>query len=176
MPKRLLRKYIPSREWIMQQKALQIFGAWLHNPNLWHLNRRSVSGAFAVGLFSAILPMPFQTVPAALGAIAFRCNLPVALALTWISNPFSMAPLLYMQIELGYWVLRMNKPPLELTYDAVMAAFTTIWKPLIVGSIVLGAIFGVLGYATINATWRIYIFRHRRATLAARKARQTTID
>ena len=51
MPKKLLKKYMPDPEMLKQQKSLQFLGDRLHEPNLWHLNRKSVSLAFAVGLF-----------------------------------------------------------------------------------------------------------------------------
>jgi hypothetical protein len=46
-------KYMPSPESIKENKNLQFLGDKLHDPNLWHLNRRSVAAAFAVGLFVA---------------------------------------------------------------------------------------------------------------------------
>ena len=69
MAKKLIRRYLPDPHKIRDHKHLRLFGTLLHDPNLWHLNRRSVSGAFAVGLFMAFVPMPFQMIPAAALAI-----------------------------------------------------------------------------------------------------------
>jgi uncharacterized protein (DUF2062 family) len=171
MPKRWLQKYIPTRDWIMQQKTLRIFGSWLHDPNLWHLNRRSVAGAAAIGLFSAILPIPGQTVPAALGALLFRCNLPVALALTWISNPLTMGPFLYVQYHLGAWLMHTPPLKLEFNYDAFSAAFGTIWKPFCVGSIVFGTLLGMIGYLLVHAGWRAQVKHALRARSRRRSNR-----
>ena len=39
---------MPDHKLIREHKHLRIFGSMLHDPNLFHLNRRSVAGAFAV--------------------------------------------------------------------------------------------------------------------------------
>lgn len=76
MPKKLIKRWMPNREVIQRQKALRIFGSVLYNPNLWYLNRRSASGAFAIGLFTAFIPLPTQMLIAAGFAIAVGVNLP----------------------------------------------------------------------------------------------------
>ncbi|MEC8208404.1 MAG: DUF2062 domain-containing protein, partial [Pseudomonadota bacterium] len=48
MPKKFIRRFLPDHQSIKQNKALKIFGKVLHEPNLWHLNRRSASGAFGI--------------------------------------------------------------------------------------------------------------------------------
>ena len=70
MAKHLIKRLIPDHEIVRGHKHLQIFGRLLHDPNLWHLNRRSAAGAFAVGLFMAFAPVPFQMLLAAGAAIA----------------------------------------------------------------------------------------------------------
>ena len=67
---KLLHKFIPDHDVIKQHKNLQFLGDKLHDPNLWHLNRRSVAMAFAVGLFGAWIPTPGQMAIAALGAFS----------------------------------------------------------------------------------------------------------
>jgi len=94
MPKRRFYRYLPNPRAIREHPALRPVSRWLHEPDLWHMNRRSVSGAALIGLFCAFLPIPFQMLPAAVLAIACRCNLAVCIALVWITNPFS-APVIY---------------------------------------------------------------------------------
>ena len=62
MPKKMIKRLMPDHHTIKNNKHLQIFGTLLHNANLWHLNRRSVAKVFAVGLFCAFIPIPFQMV------------------------------------------------------------------------------------------------------------------
>jgi uncharacterized protein len=77
MPKRLIKRLLPDYDVLRNHKHLQLFGTLLHDANLWHLNRHSASGAFAVGLFMAFIPLPFQMIFAAGAAILFRVNLPL---------------------------------------------------------------------------------------------------
>jgi uncharacterized protein (DUF2062 family) len=84
-----------SKVEIKGHKNLSFLGEKLHDPNLWHLNRRSVSAAFAIGLFAAWIPTPGQMVIAAIIALYFRANLPISVALVWITNPLTMPPMFY---------------------------------------------------------------------------------
>jgi len=79
--KRWLRRITPNRAQVREHKQLRAFGKRLQDPALWHLNRQSVSGAFAVGMFVMYLPPLGQLLIAAAGAIAFRVNLPISVAL-----------------------------------------------------------------------------------------------
>jgi hypothetical protein len=55
VPRKYFRKYLPDPEKLRSSRMVAAFGRWLHHPNLWHLNRRSVSGAVAIGLFSGLV-------------------------------------------------------------------------------------------------------------------------
>jgi len=59
MPKKLIKKYLPDPESLKKHKNLQFLGEKLQEPNLWHLNRRSISMAFAVGLFKSFYAKEF---------------------------------------------------------------------------------------------------------------------
>jgi uncharacterized protein (DUF2062 family) len=51
-----------------------------------------------VGLFCAFIPVPFQMLLAAPSAIIFSANLPVSIALVWITNPITMPPIFFFLI------------------------------------------------------------------------------
>ena len=95
MPKKIIKRMMPDHQTIKENKYLKIFGNLLHNANLWHLNRHSVAKAFAVGLFFAFIPVPFQMVLAAGLAIIVHANLPLSIALVWITNPLTMPFIFY---------------------------------------------------------------------------------
>src|SRR5258708_29485695 len=106
MPRKFFRKYLPSHESVRQSRHIRFLGTALHHPNLWHLNRKSVAGGTAVGLFCGLVPGPLQMLSAALLAILFRVNLPVAVILTWYTNPLTIVPLYYIAYKLGMFVTR----------------------------------------------------------------------
>lgn len=106
MPKHLIRRYLPTPEQIEQIPFMRRFAPHLTDPRVWHLNRHTVAGAVYWGLFCAFLPIPLQMIPAALGAIYFRVNLPLSIALVWLSNPFTMVPILYIAYLIGALILQ----------------------------------------------------------------------
>lgn len=156
MPKKLIKRWMPDHHTIKTNKHLQIFGDLLHNPNLWHLNRNSVAKAFAVGLFCAFVPIPFQMVLAAGIAIIVHANLPLSIALVWISNPITMPPLFYFCYLVGTWIL--NTPPqdfaFQLSWNWVIESLSTIGPAFLLGCAVLAIFFSIVGYFTIQLLWR----------------------
>ena len=54
MPKRIFRKYLPKPDRLREHKALSFLGEVLSDPNLWHINRRSLAGAAFIGVFSTV--------------------------------------------------------------------------------------------------------------------------
>lgn len=174
MPKRIIKKYMPDHQTIKEHKHLKIFGNLLHDANLWHLNRRSVSGAFAVGLFCAFIPFPSQMVIAAAIAIVVRVNLPLSVALVWISNPITMPPLFYAAYKFGAYI--MGQEPIESDYKLTLDWFSTqldlIWEPFLLGCLIFGVFSAIVGYIGIRLLWRLHIIQHlkeRRARLQRKK-------
>lgn len=160
MPKKFIKRYMPDHEKIRNNKQLnKVFGTLLHDPNLLHLNRRSVSMAFFVGLFMAFVPLPSQMIMAAAVAIFIRCNLPIAVGLVWVSNPITMPPLFYFAYKVGAVIL--NTPEREFSFELSWGWLGTelaaIWEPFLLGCAICGLVFGALGYALIRLLWRLHI-------------------
>ena len=172
MPKKFIKKYMPDHHVIRNHPHLnKMFGTLLHDPNLLHLNRHSVSSAFFVGLFMAFVPIPFQMILAAATAIVVRCNLPIAVGLVWISNPITMAPLFYFCYLVGVWVLGGVHDPFqfELSWEWLMEGLSTIWEPFLLGCAIVGMVSAFIGYFGVNLLWRLRVIHH----LKQRKARKT---
>jgi len=161
MPKRLIKRYTPDHDTIRNHKHLRIFGKLLHDPNLWHMNRRSVAGAFAVGLFWAFIPIPFQMIAAAATAIPARVNLTISVALVWITNPITMPPMFYGTYLVGTWLLGepLDTNNFEPTMEWFTGSMSQIWLPLYLGSLVCGIIAAAVGYFAIRGLWRLQIAR-----------------
>jgi len=162
MPKKFIRKYLPDPHKVRDHKSLQIFGTLLHDPNLWHLNRKSVSLAFAVGLFFMWIPVPSQMILAAAAAILVRSNLPISVVLVWITNPLTMGPMFYGAYKFGAWLLQVphNKFSFELSMDWLMTEMLAIWKPFLMGCFSFAVISALFGFFTIRVLWRLHILRY----------------
>ena len=162
MPKKFLKKHMPSPESIKENKNLKFLGDKIHDPNLWHLNRRSVSAAFAIGLFAAWIPTPGQMVIAAFMALYFRANLPISVGLVWITNPVTMPPMFYFAYRVGLWTLNQPSPAADFEFSAesVMASLGEIGGPFLMGCLVLGIISSMAGYFGIRGIWRWNVVKH----------------
>ena len=159
-----LRRLIPSRNKLREFSALRPVAHLLNRPELWHLNRRGVSGAAFVGLFSAFIPVPSQMLLAAIIAIYVRVNLPISVALVWITNPITIPPMIYGSYRVGAWVLGTDVAELqgELSLDWVLANFVAIGKPLFVGSVICGLVAGSIGFTASHFIWRNRVMRQWR--------------
>ncbi|MDH5231997.1 MAG: DUF2062 domain-containing protein [Gammaproteobacteria bacterium] len=162
MPRKLIRRYLPTPEKLKSFKSLQVFGDLLTAPNLWHLNKRSVSGAVSVGLFSAFVPIPFQMLLAAAVALFFRVNLPISVALVWVSNPFTMPPLFYGAYVLGAWVLDVPILPMnfELSLSWLKTELLRIWEPFLLGCFLVGTFSAITGHLLMRYLWRMHVIKH----------------
>lgn len=148
-----------KRERLQKKWWLAPFGDLLHDPNLWVIRRRNVVPAFALGLFVAYLPFPGHMLAAALLALALRVNIPVAALSTLISNPFTIGPMFYLAFSVGQYLLRQS--PLafefEMSFEWLFDRFLDIWQPLILGSMILGAILSLIGFIALDLLWRASI-------------------
>jgi uncharacterized protein (DUF2062 family) len=161
MPKKFIQRFSPKPETLKAHPHLKHFGEAIHSPNLWHLNRRSAAGAVAVGIFCAWMPMPFQMVLAAALAMFFTVNLPLSVALVWISNPLTMPAIFYVAYRLGAFILQtpVVEFNFELSFTWISEMLETIAPPLLLGSIILGLTCAALGYYLFLYFWHYKVTR-----------------
>ncbi len=162
MPKKFIKRHIPdSNELHKRCSFLGVLGHHLHSPSLWHLNRRSVAKAFAIGLFCTWLPIPFQTIVAGFLAFLFCANLPLSVVLVFISNPVTMPAMFYFAYRVGSSMLGTIPEHIDFSFSVewLSTMIGSSWKPLLLGSFTLGFISSVLGYITVRVLWRIHIIQ-----------------
>jgi len=158
--------WLLTKKDVQAHRYLQIFGEVLHNPNLWHFNRRSVANATAIGLFCAFLPMPFEMLAAALGAILFNGNLPLAVAWVWISNPVTWIPLYTPAYLLGTWLLDKQAAETgQITMSILIESYAALW----LGCLIIGTVASICGYVIIHQLWRLKVLAERAERLKSYK-------
>ena len=158
MPRNFLKKYF-SKQKFKDDPSFSIFGEFIHDQNLWHMRRRSVAGACAIGLFSAFIPIPFQMVLAAGLAIIFRCNLPISVALVWVTNPITIPPLFFLAYKIGTFLTDTHLGPfdIELSFNWMFTELRERWKPFLVGCLFTGTVAGLFGFIVARVLWRIRV-------------------
>ena len=175
MPRDFIKRFLPSPASLARQRSLGILGSAIADPELWHLNRRSVSTACAVGLFLAFFPFPTQMLLAAATAVVIRCNLPLAVALVWITNPITIPPMFYFTYRVGAWLLDMPEQVdgIELSMDWLVTQAGRVWRPLLLGSLLSGAIAGSAGYFLSAWLWRRQVIQRWERRRALRRLRDS---
>ena len=175
-----LRKFLPDHEAVRTNRWLAPFQSTLLHPRLWHLNRHSAAGAVAIGLFCGLIPGPFQMLGAAIGAVAFKVNLPLALLSTLYTNPLTIVPLYVGAFALGKFALGLvgadpgghfvTPPEYGDTGLVAWLAALTDWmgqlgKPLALGLLILASLLAFIGYFATRFAWRLHLVHawHQRA-------------
>ena len=173
MARKLIQRYLPDPAQIRENKSLKFLGDHLLNPNLWHLNRRSVALAFFIGILVAFIPIPFQMVVSACLALIVQCNLPVSVALVWITNPVTMPIMWYTTYKIGCFILQTpvaTHTGFHVSLEWLTAEFSRIWLPLYLGSFLTGLFFAIISYIGIRLFWRWHIVRAWRQRQKSRQA------
>ncbi len=146
----------------MSSKVVSVFGDGLLDPSLWHINRRTCSGAVAVGLFCAFIPLPFQMLIATFFAIIFRVNILIAIPLVWITNPITIPPFFYFCYRIGAYTLGIETGDFhfELSIAWLIDGLIHIWQPFLLGCFLVSSITAIAGYTTVQLFWRYHIWQH----------------
>jgi len=172
MPRKYFRRYLPDQNTLRSIKWLAWLDSsgWLHHPNLWHLNRHSVAGGFAIGLFAGLIPGPLQMLTAAALAIPLKKNLPVALITTIYTNPLTIAPLYLLAYGYGRLLMGVthHRPaqiePFEWDWahwidssEAMLQWMVSLGPPLAIGLVALALTLALVGYFAVQWGWRLYV-------------------
>lgn len=178
--RRHIRKILPDHEAIRGNRWLAPFENTLMHPRLWHLNRHSVAGAVAAGLFCGLIPGPLQMLGAAICAVIFRVNLPLALLTTLYTNPFTIVPLYLVAFGIGQWVLAGESHPfvappepgeggLVAWLHSLIDWMIGLGAPLALGLVLLAGGLALAGYLLTRLAWRLHLIHAWRQR--ARRAR-----
>lgn len=116
---------------------------------------------------------------AAICALLFRVNLPLALLVTLYTNPITLVPLYLAAYQIGRLIIGesngfVTPPEFSITNfvgwtEAMQAWMLTVAKPLGIGLIILAAGLAVIGYFATKAVWRYYLIAAWRRRKIERK-------
>mgnify|MGYP001453217985 FL=1 len=164
-----LKRYLPNHEAVHGNRWLRPFRNSLLHPRLWHLNRHSAAGAVAAGMFCGLIPGPLQMLGAAICALVFRVNLPLAMFVTLYTNPFTIVPLYLLAYQIGRLATGdsagfVAPPDFEMTRfiewtQAMQTWMIGVGKPLGIGLVLLATLLAVAGYVLTRAAWRFWLIR-----------------
>ena len=98
-----IARNMPTREELARSRWIRPFGGRVMRSEYWRFTRRSVPRGVAVGLWVGIFALipGVQIVGSALLSLPFRANIPVAAAMTFLTNPMTTPFLVFASLELG---------------------------------------------------------------------------
>jgi len=162
MARKIFRKFLPHPDVIIHNRWIKLLGPRLQEPSLWHINRRSCSLAVGLGVFCAFIPVPFQMLIAAVGAILFRVNILVAVPMVWISNPVTMGPMYFFCYLIGVEILDIESTgfDFELSFNWLLNGLAAIWQPFLLGCLVVGVICSLASFVLVRVLWHLHILQH----------------
>jgi uncharacterized protein len=159
MPKKFIKRLMPHPRRITENSLIQKLGPRLQDPSIWHINRRSVSGAVALGLFCAFIPAPIQMLLAAIGAILFRVNILISVPIVWLTNPVTIPPMFYFCYRVGVWTLNIPRGEFhfELSFHWLGNELLQIWQPFLLGCLIVGVVSALSGFIAVRLLWRYQV-------------------
>ncbi|MCK9260488.1 MAG: DUF2062 domain-containing protein [Azoarcus sp.] len=181
----MLKRILPTHDSIKKSRLLRWLGPRIHDPSLWHINRRAVARGVAIGAFFGLMVPVAQIPAAAVASLFLRGNLWIAAVSTLVSNPFTYAPIYYFAYRLGASLIGAPLPhhAADLSHDAVSQAWINqiadlwIWlsgigQPLVLGMLLMALGGATIGYWGARLFWRYKVISKRRRLLHARVLRQ----
>jgi len=173
MPRKFLKRIVPSQQALKERWFLRPFGDRLADAQLWTLHRRGVTAAFGAGLAICFIPLPVHLVTACTVAVIWRLNLAVTCGTTFLLNPFTAVPVYYFAYRVGAALLhwpRHHHFKFHPTWEWFRYDLAPVWQPFVLGCIVCAVVFGVLGWMSLELLWRWQVtsrYRTRHAALSA---------
>ena len=127
-------------------------------------NRKMISRGVLIGLFIAFIPMPMQMAAVVAVTPFIRFNVPIAIAMCWLSNPITMPPMYYMEYLTGSFILGMEPEPVQMTLEWFKNNLSKIFIPLYVGTAFYSVFGSIVGYFLVNWLWKLSVYKEKKAS------------
>lgn len=169
-----IRKYMPTREQLAQNRYLRPIAHRFLSPELWRFTRRSVPRGVALGMFAAFIVPLGQIFLAAFLALPARANVPLAALVTFVTNPFTFPFWVIVANRVGRMTLNIDAAMGGLAsgemhndgYIGKLASFFETAGVTYFGFVVLALVTAAVGYLLAGAFWRWFLVRRRATKLA----------
>lgn len=162
---------LPSPEKLAQHRWLAPIAHRLTEPGLWHAKTESLARGVAIGLFWAFV-IPFaQILFAAAHCVWWRANIPMAAALTFITNPFTVGGWLVLAYHVGsIFVTPEGGRPVA---DGWLAMLQGLGWPTVVGMGLFATVGALAGYVLVRGgAWLWFHWRYARRSRRRAALRQ----
>ncbi len=144
---------------LKNSRALRWFSLHFLNKRVWRPTQHTFAGGMAVGCFVTLQLIPGQMPLAILLAGAFRVNIPIALAVCWLSNPVTYVPIGMVEKQIGEWFLSLVGDPMAHWIATVenekVAKGLAYARNLYAGGLLAGVLLVPASYMITYALWSL---------------------
>jgi uncharacterized protein (DUF2062 family) len=157
---RWFRGNMPTREQLAESRWVRPLGKRVLASEYWRFTRRSVPRGVAVGLWFGIFALVpgIQIVGSALLSLPFRANIPVAAAMTFLTNPFTTPFLLAASYFVGGTLGLGGEKGVPGRHSSVSQWFAWLFSDAalatVSGLLVIASVAAALGYFASIWIWR----------------------
>lgn len=161
---------LPRRSNIHKYPVLKWFASTAYKRSyLWSFKGNSIKPALFWGMIVSFSPLVgIQMLVVFFLALLLRANLPLIVALQWISNPLTMGPIYFSDYKIGCIVLELigfhveenlllsrNYDWGDFRFEDLLALLDT-FPPMFIGGGIIGVFFGVLSVFSYNLMAKLY--------------------
>lgn len=146
---------------LKSRPLMRWFARHFLDKRVWKPTQHTFSGGMAVGTFITLQLLPIQMPSATILAAIFRVNIPIAIAMCWVSNPVTMAVLVPLEYQVGKWALDLltdvPSTPFPSKFPEDIAAMWLALREhapvMLFGGVILGAVLVPVMYVLTYAVW-----------------------
>jgi uncharacterized protein (DUF2062 family) len=139
-------RLIPRKKQLKSSWLYRKFGDKILCPDYWQMKKLPIAKGFAIGGFFAMMPMPWQMIPAGVMAIVLRSNIPLALLACWFTNPITHPFVIVFQLWLGETILHSPTSLQILRSDGVWAVVTHAPVPILTGAFICAVVWSSISF------------------------------
>ena len=169
-----IRAALPARDVLAAHPWLKPIAHHVLDPKLWRMHHEAVARGAGIGIFWAFVLPAGQILVAAANSVWWRANIPVAVGMTLITNPFTIGFWLWLAYQAGSLVLD-APPPLpfkQITQSGGIADYLgSIGAPAILGMGMFAVGGSVAAYTLVKVGWYVQLWLKQRRRLARRGGR-----
>ena len=125
-------------------------------------NRKMITRGVVLGLLIAFIPMPMQMAAVLLFMPFFRFNVPIAIAMVWITNPFTMPFIYVVEYYTGSFFLGSEIEDVQMSLDWFTQNIDDIFIPLYTGALFYSLTSAATAYWAVTHFWRRSVHRDKK--------------
>lgn len=177
---RYTRSIMPTREEMARNRFIRPYAHRVLRSELWRFTRRSVPRGVALGIAAGIIIPLGQIFVAALLALPFRANVPVAAVTTFITNPATIPFVWWFANWVGSTLLQVDQSTMiapvstamqQTEFDRFLEWLTGETLVTAFGLVALASICSSVGYLLSAWGWRWWVARKRMRLIRMRRER-----